>query len=82
MSSFFNSFGNLLVYIASLMKSCTNGANKSECSVNILTGMLPKGEGLVGSKLTQYLLQGNLLERKFSLAFTLCFISCILGWRL
>ena len=51
MSPFFNSFGNLLVSILSLMKSCTNGANKSECSVNIFTVVLPKGETLVGSKL-------------------------------
>ena len=48
MSPFFNSFGKLLLSILSLRKKCTNGANKSECSVNIFTGMLPKGEALVG----------------------------------
>ena len=44
MSPFFNSFGNLPVSILSLMKSRSNGASKSECSVNIFTGMLLKGE--------------------------------------
>ena len=41
MSPFFNSFGNLLVSMLSLMKSCTDGANKSECSDDIFTGILP-----------------------------------------
>ena len=50
MSPFFNSFGNLPVSILSLMKSCSNGANKSECSANIFPGMLSKGEAFVGSK--------------------------------
>ena len=50
MSPFFNSVGKLLISTLSLMKKCNLGANKSECSVRIFTGMLPKVEDFVGSK--------------------------------
>ena len=47
MSPFFNSFGKLLVFMLSVMKTCNIGANNSECSVRTFTGMLPKVEDFV-----------------------------------